>query len=122
MLGESNSTDDNEKVVIPVVGQEMYFIRLDAGADTVMNDYLLEIENFAAPAPSYIDLTPFSDTGMMDDDDITADNTPTFLIQADLVNFRDEGIDLLDAATIDPDGDGDPVDASDDGAGCLCFR
>ena len=40
--------------------------------------YDLEIENFPAPVPAPPDLIAASDTGMMNNDNITADNTPTF--------------------------------------------
>ena len=111
---------DIEGFVIPVVSQEEYWIEVSYDPTELIHNplvYDLEIENFAAPAPSYIDLTPGSDTGMMNNDDITSDTTPTFLIQADLVDFRNMGIMLLNQAVIDPNNDGDAADATDDGAG-----
>ncbi len=117
VIAESLSATDNEKVVIPVVTQEMYFIEVVGAGDTVFNSYVLEVENFEAPAPAFVDLTPASDTGASNSDNITLDNTPTFLVQADLTNFRDMGITLLDQGTIDPNNDGDAADATDDGAG-----
>lgn len=112
----STTQDDNEQIIIPVVSQESYFLEVTGFGDDT-NNYDLEIENFAAPAPSFVDLLASSDTGMFNDDNITSDSTPTFLIQADLVDFRNMGINLLDAATIDPNGDGDASDATNDGAG-----
>lgn len=113
----STGVTDNEQIVIPVVSQEMYFLHVTGFGDGVMNTYDLEIENFAAPAPAFVDLATSSDTGMMNDDNITADDTPTFLIQADLADFLDMGIDLLNANEIDPNSDGDAADADTDGAG-----
>lgn len=116
VIASSSSTDDNEQIIIPVVGQEMYFLRVFGFGDD-LNAYDLEIENFPAPFPSHIDLAASSDTGMMNNDDITSDTTPTFFIQADLANFQSMGITMLNQATIDPNGDGNADDATDDGAG-----
>ena len=57
------------------------------GINDAMNVYDLEIENFAAPVPSGVHLDPASDTGMMNNDNVTADNTPRLIIQADLSDF-----------------------------------
>ncbi len=110
VLGESATTTDNETIIIPVVGQEMYFIQLAAGEDTVVNSYTLEIENFAAPVPTGLHLDPASDTGMSNSDNVTADTTPTFFIQTDVLEFVDANnngladaneIDVLSAAEAD---------------------
>ncbi|MEX2171963.1 MAG: Ig-like domain-containing protein [Pirellulales bacterium] len=115
-IASSTSTDDNEQIVIPVVAGQSYYIRVNGvGGNT--NHYTLEIENFAAPFPTFIDLAASSDTGMMNNDDITSDTTPTFFIQADLADFQNMGITLLNQATIDPNNDGVATDATDDGAG-----
>lgn len=116
VIASSTTTDSNEQIVIPVVSQEQYFVQV-LGVGDQINDYDLEIENFAAPAPAFVDLSPVSDTGADNSDDVTSDTTPTFLVQADLVDFRDMGIDLLNRVTIDPNNDGDAADATDDGAG-----
>jgi hypothetical protein len=115
-IAVANSTDSNEQIILPVVHQQPYFIRVVGAADD-LNNYSLEIENFAAPKPSFVDLIASSDTGSSNSDDITSDTTPTLIIQADLVDFRDSGITLLNQATIDPNGDGSAADATDDGAG-----
>ncbi|MCG8450232.1 MAG: Ig-like domain-containing protein, partial [Pirellulales bacterium] len=101
---------------IPVVTQEQYFIRVVSANDQEAV-YDLEIENFAAPAPAFIDLAAASDTGMMDNDNVTSDTTPTFFIQADLIDFSNMGIDLLNQSTIDPNNNGDASDATAPGAG-----
>ncbi|WP_202617505.1 Ig-like domain-containing protein, partial [Roseimaritima sediminicola] len=82
---------------IPVVSQEEYFIRV-VSANGQASVYDLEIENFAAPVPSAVVLDAASDTGMMNNDQVTADDTPSLLIQADLQDFADMGIDVLNAA------------------------
>lgn len=117
VIVSSTSITDNEEVVLPVVTQETYSIRVLGKALTDMNEYDLEIENFAAPAPAFVDLIASSDTGISSTDNITSDTTPSFLVQADLVDFRDMGITLLNQATIDPNNDGDAADATDDGSG-----
>ena len=61
------------------------------------NTYDLEIENFAAPVPGAVQLSPNSDTGMMNNDGITADATPRLVVQADLSDFRQMGIRVLTA-------------------------
>lgn len=125
-IATSTSNDSDERIVVPVVGQERYAIRIFGVGPAVnnvnvldddVNNYSLEIENFTAPAPAFVDLSPSSDTGISNSDNVTSDTTPTFLVQADLVDFRDRGITLLDQATIDPNNDGDAADATDDGAG-----
>ena len=86
-IAYSFSADDNEKIIIPVVSQEMYFVHVLSG-DFIPNEYFLEIENFPAPVPSGVRLDPANDTGMMNDDNVTADTTPRFIIQADLADFE----------------------------------
>jgi len=88
---------DTEQIVIPVVSQQRYFIEVFSAAGHT-NCYDLEIENFAAPVPSGVHLDPSSDTGMMNNDNVTNDNTPRLIIQADLSDFAAMGIDVLDAA------------------------
>ena len=87
------SMTDNEIVVFPVVTQEMYFIRV-FGVAGATNEYVLEVENFAAPKPELPDLVAASDTGMMDDDEVTSNNTPTIDVQADLDDFANMGITI----------------------------
>ena len=97
LLGSSQTITDNEQIVIPVVSQEMYFLRVNGFADDT-NVYDLEIENFAAHVPSGVHLDPASDTGMMNNDNNTADNTPRYIIQADLTDFDAMGITVLTPA------------------------
>jgi subtilisin-like proprotein convertase family protein len=112
----SQGGGDEEEIIIPVVSQEVYIIRVYGNAGAV-NNYSLEIENFPAPVPTFVDLVAASDTGRLNNDNLTSDNTPTFRIQADLVDFRNMGIDLLDQAVIDLNNDGSADDATLSGAG-----
>ncbi len=96
-LAIANSVTDNEQIVVPVVSQEMYFLRV-LGVDDAVNNYELEIENFAAPVPAAVFLDPSSDSGMMDNDNITNDVTPQLFMLADLSDFANMGITVLTAA------------------------
>jgi len=115
-VNNSSETRNLEELIIPVISQQMYFVRA-SGFEGAVNTYMLEIENFAAPAPTLVDLVAASDLGRLNNDNITSDATPTFRIQADLVDYRDNGIVLLNAATIDPNGDGNSSDSAAAGAG-----
>src|SRR5690606_15452088 len=120
VLGMSTSTDSNEQVIIPVVAQETYFIRVFSDDDLTtpglneaddVNAYALEIENFPAPVPTGVHLDPASDTGMMNNDNVTSDTTPTVFIQTDVLEFVD---DNASGMFEDPDGaapDPDSIDA-----------
>ncbi len=99
VVASSTSLTDNEQLIIPVVGQEMYFIHVFAVGED-FNVYDLEIENFPAPIPTTVTLTPDSDTGMMNNDGITSDVDPTFFIQSDLSGFATMGISLLNAGDL----------------------
>ncbi len=90
-IAVANSMTDDESLVIPVVGGEDYFIHV-YGVNGNTNHYDLEIENFAAPTPTAVHLNPADDTGMMNNDNVTSETRPQFLIQVDLNNFENMGI------------------------------
>lgn len=96
-MSDSSTADQNfEEVILPVVTQELYFINVIAVdvPDVEPGDrgqfYNLELENFPAPVPTGVHLDPASDTGMMNNDNVTSDTTPTLYIQTDVLNFVDE--------------------------------
>ena len=91
---ESNSMTDNEMVSIPVVTQETYFIRIAPNGEAT-NIYDLEIENFPAPVPVVPRIAANSDSGMMNNDGVTNNSNPRFLINADLADFNAMGIQTL---------------------------
>ncbi|HBO45465.1 MAG TPA: hypothetical protein DD670_16345, partial [Planctomycetaceae bacterium] len=93
------SLTDNEQVVLPVVSQERYFLRVYS-FDGVPNIYNVEIENFAAPAPDAVILDPTDDTGRNNADNVTFDNSARIFIEADLAGFAAAGIDILDPAEV----------------------
>ncbi|NQT12702.1 MAG: hypothetical protein HQ582_08135, partial [Planctomycetes bacterium] len=94
---------DMEHLVIPVVSQEAYWIEV-VGVAGDTNEYDLEIENFAAPAPDFVDLPAkdqshlLNDTGTSVYDDVTSRTEPEIIIEADLDDFVQEGIDVLSAS------------------------
>lgn len=93
VIASSLSSDDDEAVVIPVVSQETYYIEIAGATATDINNYALEIENYAAPVPATILLDPDSDSGRSDLDAVTYDTTPRLLIESDLLLFADSNRD-----------------------------
>lgn len=101
IIATASSTTDNEELSLPVVAQQMYFVEVFS-PDNSANFYDLEIENFPAPPPTGVHLDPASDTGMMNNDGVTSDTTPTFFIQTDVLEFVDVNQNgLVDAEEID---------------------
>jgi len=106
LIASSTSVTDDEELVIPVVAQEAYFLRVFGVGDDI-NNYSLEIENLPAPIPTGIHLDPASDLGRLNNDELTSDDTPTLIIQTDVLGFVDANrnnvaeageIDVLTAA------------------------
>jgi hypothetical protein len=100
IVTSSNSTDDDERLVLPVISQEAYFLRV-FGANGNTNGYSLEIENFAAPIPIAIDLAAADDTGTNDTDNVTSVAAGTITMLADLSDFDDMGIEILSPQVVD---------------------
>lgn len=98
LIAGGTSVTDNEHVVIPVVGQRVYFIDVFGFPSFAVNEYALEIENFPVPNPTSVILSPASDTGVFNNDNVTTEQRPSFFVQADIGEF------LL--AFVDMDGDG----------------
>jgi hypothetical protein len=82
-LAGSISTLGTEFVVIPVVANQEYFFRINGDAGSI-NNYTLNVENFAAPTPTQVSLATVSGSG-----NITNDTTPTLLVAVDLMSFVD---------------------------------
>ncbi|UUO07762.1 Ig-like domain-containing protein [Blastopirellula sp. J2-11] len=105
LIAKVDTHDDNENLVISVVSQQKYYIRVAGSDDGVnpvddVNQYSLEIENFAAPAPHGILISPLSDTGSSPLDNVTTSKTPLIYIQDDLLQFVDEnGNNMVDPPT-----------------------
>ncbi len=67
VLAEAVGPGDDEELIIPVVSQQMYFVRVfgDGLDGDLFIGYDLEIENFPAPVPTGVHLDPASDTGAL---------------------------------------------------------
>lgn len=91
---EVDATTADGRIVVPVVAQEVYTVRIN-GVDGATHAYSLELENFAAPAPLTILLDAADDTGRSADDGVTAEVNPQFTIQADLSALDTQGVALL---------------------------
>ena len=89
IIALADSADDNEKLSIPVVRGEVYYVVVNSPEEELGN-YTLEIEQFPAPIPRGAFLDPASDTGRSNADRVTNDSTPRMLIQADVLQFVDE--------------------------------
>ncbi|MBN1854123.1 MAG: NF038122 family metalloprotease, partial [Pirellulales bacterium] len=100
VIASSTTTANNEIVVIPVVSQERYFIRVYGFPAFAVNDYSLEIENFAAPVPDSVVLDPTDDTGSSNSDNVTLDPLARIFVEADLADFASSGIDILDPTEV----------------------
>ncbi len=90
VIGSSLSLDDNERVRIPVVQGQIYFLKVFGATGIEINTYEMTVINALAPVPSSIELddtqtTPpsitNSDTGRSQFDNVTRDNTPTILLR-----------------------------------------
>ncbi|MDB5339519.1 MAG: peptidase domain protein [Planctomycetaceae bacterium] len=90
VIGSSLSLDDNERVRIPVVQGQTYFLKVFGATGIELNTYEMSVVNVPAPIPASIELndtqtTPpsvaNSDTGRSQFDNVTSDNTPTILLR-----------------------------------------
>lgn len=97
VIASSNTSTDNEQVSFPVVLGQSYFVVVSS-VDARPTTYSLEIENFAAPLPTAIDLDDNQDTGRSNTDNVTFSGAPQLLIHADLSDFDLLGIPILTAA------------------------
>ncbi|MBM3999217.1 MAG: hypothetical protein FJ297_06700 [Planctomycetes bacterium] len=97
VIASSMSVTDNETIILPIVAQQVYFVEVFS-FDSKPTTYALEIEQFAAGAPTAIDLDDPDDSGRSSLDNVTRLGTPTLYIHADLGAFADFGIPILTAA------------------------
>lgn len=85
---------NGERIVFPVVAQESYVLHV-FGVDGATNFYALEVENFSLPAPQSVTLDPADDSGMMNNDGITAVSDLTFIVQADVGQLFEQHLSIL---------------------------
>ncbi|MEM8947279.1 MAG: hypothetical protein AAGD11_19050, partial [Planctomycetota bacterium] len=89
-------------ITLPVIEGDLYYLVVsDTVGGGIGSVYSMEIENISAPVPSGLALTPASDTGADNSDGVTADNTPTFVIQDDLETFLEVPFSDVQIGTID---------------------
>jgi hypothetical protein len=81
-------------LVVPVVSQETYFVRVTNMAGDTAIGYDLELENFSHNVPQVWGIDPQRDSGWSNNDAITAEPRPTILIQADLDEAIAAGIPI----------------------------
>ncbi|MCA9098209.1 MAG: VCBS repeat-containing protein, partial [Planctomycetaceae bacterium] len=90
LIASSTSSDDNERIRIPVVQGQIYYLKVFGATGTEINTYDMTVINTPAPVPFNLELhdtqtTPpsvvNSDTGRSQFDNVTADNTPTILLR-----------------------------------------
>ncbi|HAB11838.1 MAG TPA: hypothetical protein DCE47_09125, partial [Planctomycetaceae bacterium] len=104
-VATSTSTDDNERITVPVVEDEVYYLQVASatGADAI-NVYSLTAINDPAPVPFVVDLQAGSDTGRSDTDDITFSTTPVLDIYLDDDRLEEYlNLDLVPDADFDID-------------------
>ncbi|MDA1055059.1 MAG: dockerin type I domain-containing protein [Planctomycetota bacterium] len=84
---------ENERVRIPVVDGQTYYLRIFGRTVDVINNYSVTVINEAPPTPFDLELqdTPVgsnSDTGQSQTDNVTHDDTPTIFLRLDDGLFR----------------------------------
>ena len=83
-VASSTSSDDNERITITVVEDEVYYLQvISATGANAINVYNLTAINDPAPVPFVVDLQAGSDTGRSDTDNITFNTAPVLDIYLD---------------------------------------
>ena len=95
-IDERISVTNNERLVIPTIGQAIYYLQVYGFAGAI-NVYDLEIEHFAAPVPTQVLLDPADDSGLSSSDGVTNIEQPRFVVNVDLSTFVAQGGTVLDS-------------------------
>lgn len=99
LIASGTSADNDERIQIPAVQGETYFLRVFGATGPVINEYDVTVTNTAAPIPSSMVLDPTNDTGRSDQDQVTFETTGLrYLVHADLAAFAAAGVTVLTAA------------------------
>lgn len=90
---DGDAFGENERVRIPVVGGQTYYLQVAGRTVDVVNNYSITAINEAPPTPFDLELqdTPVganSDTGQSQTDNVTAENMPTIFLRLDDGVFR----------------------------------
>lgn len=83
VIGSGTATTGNQRVTIPVVRNQVYFLQVFGATPDAINTYSFSIINEPPPAPFQIALQPTSDSGRNNTDNLTKNTTPTFNIFLD---------------------------------------
>jgi hypothetical protein len=108
LIGTSAGFTDGERVTIPVVRNQVYFLQVFGATSDAINVYDFSVINVPAPTPFQVDLTDASDTGRDNHDNITDNPAPTlnvFLDDARLLEFLNQHMqpDTVDNGVHDGD-------------------
>ena len=88
LIAASTGTANNERVDIPVVRNQTYYLRV-TGFNGAVNNYNFTVINVPAPVPFVVDLQAASDSGRNNDDNVTNVTTPTFDIYLDAARLQE---------------------------------
>ena len=99
-IGSSTTTtNDEERVQIPVVKGQIYYLKVFGKTGTEINTYEMSVINTPAPVPTAVVLDPTDDSGKSDLDQVTfRTNSIHYFVHADLTDFADAGITILTPA------------------------
>ena len=109
ILASSETPNDNERLTLAVVAQQMYFVEM-FGFVGATNSYDLEISSTPAPVPTAVFLDANDDTGVRKDDSVTNRELARVIVQTDLRQFQGFGIPILDAAGAEAQSSGAAVE------------
>jgi subtilisin-like proprotein convertase family protein len=90
LIGSSQGFSDGERVTIPVVRNQVYYLQVVGATSDAINVYDFSAINVPAPTPFQVDLTDGSDTGRDNRDNVTRNSAPNlnvFLDDARLLEF-----------------------------------
>ncbi|MEM1228263.1 MAG: tandem-95 repeat protein [Planctomycetota bacterium] len=102
-------TDDNGRIRVPVVQQQVYFLQVSGASSNAINAYDLTIVNAAPPTPFDLELDDAvidgvgdegSDAGRNSTDNITLDDTPTLFFRLDDSIFLNDVVNPVDGEAI----------------------
>lgn len=100
----ANDADNDERIRIPAVEGQTYYLRVRGATPDAINQYRVTIVNLAPPVPSDLELQDIpvgdpppanSDTGRSQFDNVTRDNTPVvrFRLEDDILRQDIQGND-----------------------------
>ncbi|MCA9240378.1 MAG: hypothetical protein KDA37_09270, partial [Planctomycetales bacterium] len=97
-INDASGAKIGERITIPVVRNQTYFVRVQGDSNTAINVYNFTSIVVSAPVPELVDLQAASDSGRNNTDNITNNTAPTFNIILD-----DDRIDEFANRNLAPD-------------------